>query len=47
MIRWAENVTHFGRGIQNVLAGQSELKRTLGRSRRRCDGNIKKDLTEI
>jgi hypothetical protein len=42
MMRWAENVTHIGRGISNVLAGQPALKRPLGRSRSRSDGNIKK-----
>jgi hypothetical protein len=36
-----------GRGIYRVLVGRLEGKRPLGRSRRRCEDNIKMDLREI
>jgi hypothetical protein len=36
-----------GRGVYRVLAGNPEVKRPLGRPRRRCEDNIKLDLREI
>jgi hypothetical protein len=36
-----------GRGVYWVLVGRPEGKRPLGRSRRRWEDNIKKDLREI
>jgi hypothetical protein len=35
------------RGVYRVLVGKSEGKRPLGRHRRRCEDNIKKDLQEV
>jgi hypothetical protein len=34
------------RGVYRVLVGKTEGKRTLGRPRRRWEGNIKMDLQE-
>ena len=36
-----------GRGMHKVLVGKPEGKRTLGRPRRRWDGNTKRDLQEV
>jgi hypothetical protein len=36
-----------GRGVYRVLGGRPEGKRPLGRSRRRWEDNIKRDLEEI
>ena len=36
-----------GRGLHRVLVGKPEGKRPLGRPRRRCEDNIKKDLQEV
>jgi hypothetical protein len=36
-----------GRGVYRVLVGRPEDKRSLGRPRRRWEGNIKMDLREI
>jgi hypothetical protein len=36
-----------GRGVHRVLVGKSEGKRPLGRSRRRWEDNIKRDLEEV
>jgi hypothetical protein len=36
-----------GRGVYRVLVGNPELKRSLGRSRRRWEDNIRLDLREI
>jgi hypothetical protein len=36
-----------GRGVYRVLVGSPEVKRPLGRPRRRWDNNIKLDLREI
>ena len=36
-----------GRGVHRVLEGKPEGKRTLGRSRRRWEDNIKMDLQEV
>jgi hypothetical protein len=37
----------WGRGAYRVLVGRPQGKRPLGRSRRRCEDNIKMDLREI
>jgi hypothetical protein len=36
-----------GRGVYGVLVGRPEVKRPLGRPRRRSEDNIKLDLREI
>jgi len=36
-----------GRGVYRVLVGKPEGKRPLGRPKRRCEDNIKKDLQEM
>ena len=36
-----------GRGVHRVLVGKPEGKRPLGRSRLRCEDNIKMDLQEV
>ena len=36
-----------GRGVHRVLVGKPKGKRTLGRSRRRWEDNIKMDLQEV
>jgi len=36
-----------GRGVHRVLAGKPEVKRPLGRRRRRWEDNIKMDLQEV
>ena len=36
-----------GRGVQKVLVGKPEGKRSLGRPRRRWEDNIKMDLQEV
>jgi hypothetical protein len=36
-----------GRGVHRVLVGKPEGKRPLGRSRRRWEDNIKRDLQEV
>jgi hypothetical protein len=48
-MRWAGHVARIGegRGVYRVLAGRPEGKRPLGRRRRRCEDNIKMDLSEI
>ena len=35
------------RGVYRVLVGKSEGKRPLGRTRRRCKGNMNRDLQEV
>jgi len=47
-IRWAGHVARVGeiRGAYRVLVGKTAGKRTLGRSRRRWEDNIKMDLQE-
>jgi hypothetical protein len=47
--RWVGNVarTEEGRGVCRILVGKHERKKTLGRSRRRWDDNIKVDLREV
>ena len=48
-IRWAGNVARVGerRGLCRVLLGKPEIKRPLGRPRRRWEDNIKMDLQEV
>ena len=48
-MRWAGHVARIGedRGVHRVLVGKPEGKRTLGRSRRRWEDNIKMDLQEV
>ena len=36
-----------GKGVHRVLVGKPEGKRTLGRTRRRWEDNIKMDLQEV
>jgi hypothetical protein len=36
-----------GRGVYTVLVGKTEVKRPLGRSRRRWEDNIKANLQEV
>jgi hypothetical protein len=46
---WAGHVARIGedRGVHRVLVGKPEVKRLLGRPRRRWEGNIKMDLQEV
>ena len=48
-MRWAGHVAGMGEdiGVQRVLVGKPEVKRPLGRSRRRWEDNIKMDLQEV
>jgi hypothetical protein len=48
-MRWAEHVVRMGegRGVQRVLVGKPEGKRSLGRPRRRWEENIKMDLQAV
>jgi len=48
-MKWAERVTRMveRRGVYRVLVGKPEGKRSLGRPRRRWEGNIKLDLHEV
>jgi hypothetical protein len=48
-MRWAVHVAGMGegRGVYRVLVGRPEGKRTLGRTRRGWEDNIKLDLREI
>jgi hypothetical protein len=47
--RWAGHVARIGegRGVYRVLVGRHEVKRPLGRPRRRWEDNIKINLREI
>ena len=46
---WAGHVPRMGerRGVYRILIGKPEGKRQLGRSRRKWDDNIKKDLQDV
>jgi hypothetical protein len=44
-MRWAGHVTR--RGVYSVLVGKPEVKRPLGRPRRRWENNIMMDLQEV
>ena len=48
-MRWAGHVARVGesRGVYRVLVGKPEGKKSLGRPRRRWEGNIKMDLQEV
>jgi len=48
-MRWADHVERMGelKGIYKVLGDKPEVKRPLGRPRRRWEGNIKIDLQEV
>ena len=48
-MRWAGHVARMGeeRGVYRVLVGKPEVKRPLGRPRRRWVDNIRLDLQEV
>ena len=48
-MRWAGHIARVGedRGVQRVLVGKPEGKRTLGKPRRGWENNIKMDLQEV
>jgi len=48
-MRWAGHVARMGerRGVYRVLVWKPEVKRPLGRTRRRWEDNIKMDLQEV
>jgi hypothetical protein len=48
-MKWAGHMASMGmgRGVYRVLIGRSEVKRPVGRPRRRWENNIKMDLREI
>ena len=48
-MRWAWHVARMGerRGVYRILVGKPEVKRPLGRPRRRWENNIKMDLQEV
>ena len=48
-MRWAGHVVRMeeGRGVHKILVGKPRGKRSLGRPRRRWEGNIKMDLEEV
>ena len=48
-MRWARHVARMGerRGVYRVLVWKPEVKRPLGRPRRRWEDNIKMDLKEV
>jgi hypothetical protein len=48
-MRWAGHVARMGegRGAYRVLVGRPEVRRPLGRPRRRWDDNIKMNLQEV
>jgi hypothetical protein len=48
-MRWVGHVAHMGeeRNVYRVLIGKPEIKRPLGRPRRRWDDGIRMDLREI
>ena len=48
-MRWAGHVARMGerRGVYRVLERKPEVKRPLGRLRRRWENNIKMDLQEV
>jgi len=47
--RWTGHVAHMDerRGVYRILVGNPEVKRPLGRARRRWEDNIKMDLQEV
>jgi hypothetical protein len=48
-MKWARHVARMGegRGVYRVLVGEPEVKRPVGRPRRRWEVNIKLDLRQI
>jgi hypothetical protein len=48
-MRWAGHVARMGegRGAYRILVGRSEVRRPLGRPRRRWEDNIKTDIQEV
>jgi hypothetical protein len=48
-MRWVGHVARISenRGVYRVLMGKTEGKRPLGRTRRRCEDDIKMDLLEV
>jgi hypothetical protein len=48
-MRWTGRVARMGekRGAYRILVGRPEVRRPLGRPRRRWEGNIKMDLQEV
>jgi hypothetical protein len=48
-LRWAGHVARMGEGrdVYRILVGRPEVKRPLGRPRRRWEDNIKMDLRDI
>jgi len=48
-MRWAEHVARMGegRGVYTFLVGKPEVRRPLGRPRRRWEDNIRMDLREV
>jgi hypothetical protein len=48
-MRWAGHVARMGEGrdVYRVLVGRPEVKRPVGRRRRKLEDNIKTDLREI
>ena len=48
-LRWAGHVARMeeGRSAFKILTDKPTVKRRLGRSRRRCEDNIRMDLEEI
>jgi hypothetical protein len=48
-VRWAGHVARIGkgRGVYRVLMGKPEVRRTLGRHRRRWEDNIRLDLRKV
>jgi len=48
-MRWAGNVARMGekRGVYRVFGVETEIKRPIGRPRRRGEDNIKIDLQEV
>ena len=48
-MRWAGHVAHMceERGVYGVLLGKPEVRRPLGRPRRRWVDNIRMDLQEV
>jgi len=49
IMRWVGHVARVGkrRSVYRVLVGKPEVKRPLGRLRRRWEDNIKMDLQEV
>ena len=48
-LRWAGHIARIGdrRGAYRVFMGKPEIRRPLGKPRRRCEDNIKTNLREM